>query len=107
MRSAELYAAETDRAQSELGRRDGGGAAVSRPWAGVVKGRSPAGKTRFLASLRNDSGGGISAFALPGTPGFLASLRNDRSKAVISTAGRDLLLSGQRRELPPFVGKIE
>ena len=37
------------------------------------------GTTRFLAPLRNDSGGGISAFALSGTMRFLAPLRNDNA----------------------------
>jgi len=36
------------------------------------------GNTRFLASLRNDSGGGISSSALPGTTRFLAIARNDK-----------------------------
>ncbi len=69
--------------------------------------RSPAGsdlneKTRFLASLRNDSGGGIMAFTLREQRDFslrsTAGKRNDRwwltsrpSPAVISTSGRDLM----------------
>ncbi|MBB5348092.1 hypothetical protein HNQ81_001823 [Desulfoprunum benzoelyticum] len=38
------------------------------------------GTTRFLAALRNDSGGGGVAFALSGMTRFLAALRNDRGK---------------------------
>jgi len=43
-------------------------AAIIRPKEGIL------GNTRFLASLRNDSGGCISAFALSGTTRFLAAL---------------------------------
>ena len=52
--------------------------------------------TRFLASLRNDSGGSLTSAALPGTSGFISSAQNDSAEAssrptpaVISTAGRD------------------
>jgi len=44
------------------------------------------GITRFLASLRNDSGGGIMTFALPGTVRFLASLRNDSGGGIMAFA---------------------
>ena len=40
----------------------------------VVEMEFEVGKARFLASLRNDSGGGIVALALTGTARFLASL---------------------------------
>ena len=41
-------------------------------------------KNRFLASLRNDSGGGVLACALSGTTGFLASLRNDSGGGILA-----------------------
>ena len=48
-----------------------------RSQTGLGIGSSKA-KTRFLASLRNDSGGIIQSFALTGTMRFLTPLRNDR-----------------------------
>ena len=43
----------------------------------AVEMKSEVGKARFLASLRNDSGGGSVGLALSGRVRFLASLRND------------------------------
>ena len=51
-----------------LDRRERSHTAIIRPKKGIL------GNTRFLASLRNDRGGGISAFALPGNNGILTSL---------------------------------
>ena len=51
-----------------LDQRERSHAAIIRPKKGIL------GNMRFLASLRNDSGGGIAPFALPGTRGFLAPL---------------------------------
>ena len=77
----------------------------SRPQGEISTGSDLNKNTRFLASLRNDSGGIIQSFALTGTMRFLTPLRNDRrgdchldlpplssrpTPAVISTAGRDL-----------------
>ena len=46
----------------------------------AVEMKSEVGKARFLASLRNDSGGGSVGLALSGRVRFLALLRNDRKK---------------------------
>jgi hypothetical protein len=61
-------------------------------------------KARFLASLRNDRGGGIMVFTLPGTTRFLAYARNDRgewSKCLPMTTDHHLLHSAheQSRDL--------
>ena len=65
-----------------LDQRERSHAAIIRPKKGSL------GNTRFfLASLRNDSGGGIMAFALPGTTRFLASARNDREKKRNDSGG--------------------
>ena len=48
----------------------------NRPWR-----HPPQEKARFLASLRNDNGGGFTPFALPGTTRFLASLEMTESAA--------------------------
>ena len=53
-------------------------------------------KTRFLASLRNDSGGIIRSFTLSGTSRFLAGARNDSGEPVIATYPRCHL------DLPPL-----
>jgi hypothetical protein len=50
------------------------------------------GTTRFLASLRNDSGGVIKSFALPGTTRFLASAKNDREKKEMTVVGIAIFL---------------
>ena len=55
------------------------------------------GTARFLAPLRNDSGGGIMAFALPGTARFLAPLRNDSGGGFMAFA-----LPGTARFLAPL-----
>jgi len=73
-----------------LDQRERSHAAIIRPKKGIL------GDTRFLASLRNDSGGGIMAFALPGTTRFLASLdmtglSSRPSPTVMATNGRDLM----------------
>ena len=77
----------------------------SLPGVLIARGRSHAaiirfekgilGITRFLASLRNDRGGGIMAFALPGTVRFLASLRNDSGGGIMAFA-----LTGMTRFRP-------
>ena len=48
-------------------------AAIIRTWKGIL------GAMRFLASLRNDSGGGIIASALPGTTRFLLPVETTKS----------------------------
>jgi hypothetical protein len=58
-----------------LDQRERSQAAIIRPKKGILD------TTRFLASLRNDRGGVISSFALPGTARFLAVARNDREKS--------------------------
>jgi hypothetical protein len=52
------------------------------------------GTTRFLAPLRNDSGGSIQYFALTGTSKFLAGVRNDSGGSIAAFA-----LSGTTRFL--------
>jgi len=48
------------------------------------------GTTRFLAALRNDSGGGSATFALAGMTRFLAGARNDREKKRNDSGGRNM-----------------
>ena len=84
-----------------LDQRERSHAAIIRPKKGIL------GDTRFLASLRNDSGGGIMTFALPGTMRFLASLeitkvgdRNDKKGRY----DRERIPNdrGGYRDLPPL-----
>jgi hypothetical protein len=53
-------------------------------------------RTRFLASLRNDRGGGIVPFALPGTTGCLAAARNDRGIEEMTEVKNDM--TGEKNE---------